>query len=723
MRWELWAVGATLVVSSYGCPRTIMCAPGEVLVEGRCAFDCPPGSTSGCRDTGVNVDATADGGDAMPCPMGQTRCGAVCVDLQTSVDHCGRCDMTCRAPEAGTAMCSMGSCTLTCPSQTHECGGACVSNDAVESCGTRCEPCPVPAGSRALCTAQMCAFECLPGFERVGDACEARVPRPVFPPGTSTVSSHQPTLRWELGAGTDGAVVEVCRDRACTMRVAMFDATGTSARPSMALPASTVLFWRLRGRVGTIAGTRFSPTWQFRTRATSAASVDTAYGTELDINGDGFTDVAMGAPNTGSARGSVQLGLGGATGVSAVRTVTSPIDGGQFGARINPLGDINGDGFGDFSISAHLATGAGVTNAGCVFVYLGNMGGLVTAESSRLCGSQPMSFFGFSVAGGDGNGDGYSDVFVGSSGTMPSASRSEGSVSVYYGARGGLAPTPSETVYGSASHSYVGFSVSSGDTNGDRFADVVVAAPTSDGSRGVVLQFAGGSAGVSPAAVTLASGVLTGDLLGWAVDASGDLNGDGLADVVAGARAANVSGRGRAGVALTLLGSRSGALTASTTLAGAVAGDAFGNAVAIVRDTNGDGFDEVLVGAPLADPSALSSAGSAYLFRGSAMGAESTASLTVNGTVAMDSLGTAVGAHPDINGDGRGDFSIGAPAADPMSRNAAGIALVYFGAASPMLHRTFEGAAASDQLGTALATRSPGRSFGSPRSTLWCARR
>ncbi len=716
MRWELWTVGATLVVASYGCPRTIMCAPGEVLVEGRCAFDCPPGSTSGCRDTGVNVDATADGGDAMPCPMGQTRCGAVCVDLQSSVDHCGRCDMRCRAPEAGTAMCSMGSCTLACPSQTHECGGACVSNDAVESCGTRCEPCPASAGSRALCTAQMCAFECLPGFERVGDACEARVPRPVFPPGTSTVSSHQPTLRWELGAGTDGAVVEVCRDRACTMRVAMFDATGTSARPSMALPASTVLFWRLRGRVGTIAGTRFSPTWQFRTRATSAASVDTAYGTELDINGDGFTDVAMGAPNVAPARGGVQFRLGSSRELGAPQQVTSPYNGGGFGRFVTSIGDVNGDGFGDFAIGSHLATVGTFSNAGCVFVHSGAADGMVGAETSRICGTAAAQRFGVTISGGDVNRDGYSDVVVGA----PGAS-ANGRVLVFQGSARGVSPTPAFELEGTASDPSVGGSCSTGDVNGDGYADIVVGA-FGRGGPGSVLLFRGSPSAPSAALVIATGGGSTSEM-GFSVHASGDANGDGCCDILAADPSGSVVGRGNPGSVLLLLGEVMAAPRRVLAFDGALSGDRFGSSVSFVNDGNSDGYDEVLIGAPAANVGTQDDAGAVYLFRGNSSGASTVTSTTIQGVATLDELGSKVASCADINGDGRGDFAVGVPGADPLGRSNAGTAHVYFGGSSPTLHRTVEGSAAFDSLGTALASRSPGHSFGSPRSTLWCARR
>lgn len=703
MRWNHWATVTAIVTSIYGCPRTNMCLPGEVMVEGRCAADCPPGATNGCRDTGVPVDAALEAGDAMSCGAGQTRCGAECVDLSSNANHCGRCDMRCSALEAGTAVCSMGSCSSSCGAGTHACNGACVSNDAPTTCGTRCDPCPTPAGARATCVSQMCGIECLPGFERVGDSCEANVPRPIFPPGTSTVTSHRPTFRWELGMGTDGVVVEVCRDRACTMRVAMFDATGTSARPAMALPASTALFWRLRGRVGMVAGSRFSPTWQFRTRATDA-SVDTAFGTELDFNGDGFSDVAV-----ASARqpGSVQLFFGGTTGLTMSIPIPTPVGETGFGFTISTAGDVDGDGFGDIVIGS----------ANAAFLYSGR------PDRSIL---PPVRIPLGATASGDLNGDGYSDVAVGNPMSPAAPGRSRGSVTIYNGSRTGISAAAGRRVDATPEFDRVGVSVAVGDTNGDGFADVVVSAIAEGARSSSVLRFLGASAGVSAAHDTVVTEAMGGGSLGWRVAASGDINGDGIADIVASAPFARVVSPNIEGLVRTFLGLRMGTPRESTMLAGEIDEGVFGDAIAIVKDTNNDGFDEVLVGAKWANFAMRDLVGSAYLFRGSASGAVATSALTIRGSRAGAQLGMTVASHGDINGDGRGDFGVGAPGSDAMSGTSAGVALVYFGESTPTLHRTVEGAAPNEQLGHSIASRGfsePRSSHPRSRSPRWCAAR
>jgi hypothetical protein len=153
-------------------------------------------------------------------------------------------------------------------------------------------------------------------------------------------------------------------------------ATGDSVRPSADLPPNRVVFWRLRGRVGAVMGTRTSPTWQFRVGARSAP-VDTASGVESDFNGDGFTDVAVGAPGANGGRGRVSVFYGGPLGVSA--TAGRVLEGGAvfdgFGTTIEGIGDVNGDGFADLAVAAPQAAVGGVGSIGYVTVHFGGSGG------------------------------------------------------------------------------------------------------------------------------------------------------------------------------------------------------------------------------------------------------------------------------------------------------------------------------------------------------------
>jgi FG-GAP-like repeat len=195
-------------------------------------------------------------------------------------------------------------------------------------------------------------------------------PRLIAPLSTATVTSQRPTLKWQLANGTDGAHVQICRDRACTSEVTAFDARGASGAPASDLPPG-VVFWRAYGRGGGVTGQVSTPTWQFTVGARSAP-VDTSWGTTLDVNGDGYADVIVGAPSESMTVGIAHVYLGSAAGLASTPAVTLNPPGGQysdFGSSVASAGDVNGDGYGDVIVGANGASGG-------VYVYLGSATGL-----------------------------------------------------------------------------------------------------------------------------------------------------------------------------------------------------------------------------------------------------------------------------------------------------------------------------------------------------------
>jgi hypothetical protein len=108
-----------------------------------------------CTAVGSSFECTNGCSAATP-----LRCGADCVDPNTSTSHCGRCDVTCPVVANGTEACVAGMCGLTCNLQFHACAGACVAQADPTACGPGCTACPVPAGGVATCVAAMCGVAC-----------------------------------------------------------------------------------------------------------------------------------------------------------------------------------------------------------------------------------------------------------------------------------------------------------------------------------------------------------------------------------------------------------------------------------------------------------------------------------------------------------------------------------------------------------------------------------
>ena len=196
---------------------------------------------------------------------------------------------------------------------------------------------------------------------------------------------------------------------------------------------------------------------------------------------------------------------------------------------------------------------------------------------------------------------------------------------MYQGGPGGLATAPTTTLTGPAGSWYFGYSVATaGDVNGDGYADVLVGARIDGDTSGQALLYLGGASGLATPAATTLTGEEQDSYFGESVAPAGDVNGDGYADVVVGAWGyASQTGR-----AYVYLGGASGLATpAATTLTGVAAGDRFGYSVAPAGDVNGDGYADVVVGA-WGDSS---NTGRAYVYLGGASGLATTAATTLTG--------------------------------------------------------------------------------------------
>jgi hypothetical protein len=192
-------------------------------------------------------------------------------------------------------------------------------------------------------------------------------------------------------------------------------------------------------------------------------------------------------------------------------------------------GDVNGDAFADVLVAAPMT----MTATGRVYLYLGRAIGLPTVATTVLTGPDgTLSDFGVGLApAGDVNGDGYGDVVVGADRVGAFAGR----VYLFLGGATGLATTPAATLVGNVgTEGNLGAAVAGTDLNGDGFADLAVSSYNAT-TGGRVRVFNGSAAGLvtaSPAVIAAPDGMRS--AFGATLRGAGDVNGDGVVDLVVG---------------------------------------------------------------------------------------------------------------------------------------------------------------------------------------------
>lgn len=361
-------------------------------------------------------------------------------------------------------------------------------------------------------------------------------------------------------------------------------------------------------------------------------------------------------------------------------------------------------------------------------------------DPSKLNGSNGFkitgkvdSAFGVSVSNaGDVNGDGFDDLLIGAPGTISNNLYSSGESYVVFGKANGFDATIDVaslngsngfTISGIDEFNALGVSVSSaGDINNDGFADIILGTTTdpryrySRGESYIVFGKASGfDANVNLASLNGSDGFLINginflDFSGSAVSNAGDINGDGFDDLLIGAPGADPDRRFAAGASYVVFGKADGfdpsislgSLNGNNgfALSGINAGDGLGGSVSSAGDVNGDGFNDLLIGAPSANrfyngifgqEYSLENAGESYVVFGKADGFSSNVNLAtlngsngfaISGLEAGDRLGSAVSSAGDVNGDGFADIIIGASGANPNFQDNAGESYVVFGKAN-----------------------------------------
>ncbi len=474
-----------------------------------------------------------------------------------------------------------------------------------------------------------------------------------------------------------------------------------------------------------------------------------------DINEDGIDDLIIGArggdPNGDSYAGESYVVFGG-MGVGASGSFDlSSLDGSNgfvingadeshfSGTAVSSAGDINGDGADDLLIGAPNVNPFGNFYAGATFVVFGGagVGASGSINLSSLNGSNGFVLNGIDAydtsgravsSAGDVNGDGFDDLIIGVTSADPDQRSSAGESYVVFGGanvgatgslRLNLLSGPNDpdgfVLTGITDRDFSGRSVScAGDVNGDGVDDLIIGAdgadPNGNLSAGESYVVFGG--GVSSGTFRFdsldgsngfaISGIDREDESGFSVSGAGDINGDGANDLIIGAGDADPNGTGEAGESYVVFGGAgvvaSGTFQLSSidgsngfVIHGIDASDRSGHSVSMAGDVNGDGADDLVIGATLADPNGTVDAGESYVvFGGAGVGASGVIELSsldgangfvVSGIDEDDRSGDRVSAAGDFNGDGVDDFIIGAERGDPNGNDGAGESYVVFGRA------------------------------------------
>jgi hypothetical protein len=436
-----------------------------------------------------------------------------------------------------------------------------------------------------------------------------------------------------------------------------------------------------------------------------------------DFDGDGFDDLAVGAPNednTVTEEGRVIVQYGSADGLFPSRAErlgeglagSVAEQGDHFGAAL-AAGDFDGDGFDDLAVGVPDEDGA-ATDDGQVIVFFGSQNGLNPVNAQFLTqanGNQTREAgdrFGATLAVGDFDGDQFDDLAVASP-TEDIAADGDGVVTVFYGTPSGLTTGSgtdalTEATAGGAPENgdHFGLTLAAGDLDGDQRDDLVVGLPDEDDvatDDGNVIVFYGGSSGLLPADTERISQVDAGrpsepgDRFGSAL-AVGDFDGSGHDDLAVGVPD-EFQNFDADGVVIAFFGSAQGLLqpdTAMTELLTQTAGgetmetgDRFG-ATLTVDDFDRDGFGDLVVGVPFEDVT-VEDDGLAIAFYGSAAGLRSQPPEQLlpetagNGAELDDRFGATL-TSGDFNGDCVPDLAIAAPREDIFSTPDAGA--VYF---------------------------------------------
>ena len=465
-----------------------------------------------------------------------------------------------------------------------------------------------------------------------------------------------------------------------------------------------------------------------------------------DFDGDGYDDLAAGVPfedvNAIVNAGSINVIDGSQDGLTAVgdQIITRPTFGATYLAEANDnlgetlaAGDFNGDGYMDLVAGLPDSAIDGQANAGSVQVFYGSATGLQNPDEQHVFSQagainglvEANDQFGYALAAGDFNGDGYDDLAVGSPQESVNSVNNAGAVNIIFGSADGLTEANDQQwveddfpLFGNSQEGdQMGYALAASDFDKDGYDDLAIGVPyqallDNNGilrdNAGMVYIVPGAPTGPTTDIYTIFSqagdvgGLVEADDLFGAVLHTGDFNGDGYGDLAIGLPFENVGAIEDAGAVNILYGSTVGLSDEGNQIidpdnsgfgAALSAGDdhRFGHALT-AGDYNGDGYSDLVIGIPRQDlgitPNITNAAGAAIIVPGGQNGLNTSAyqflaqnnNLILGTAENSDWFGYAL-TTGDYNGDGYADLGVGVPFDDDNVNDAdnGGNVMVFYG--------------------------------------------
>lgn len=397
------------------------------------------------------------------------------------------------------------------------------------------------------------------------------------------------------------------------------------------------------------------------------SATETGSGVPSDFNGDGYGDLAVGAPyediGTASDTGGVNVLYGSAAGLSSTGNqfidetstgLLTDATGDVFGWS-TAVGDFNGDQFADLAVGAPGNDQGAWPDAGGMFIILGSGAGLVPtagqywSQASPDIQSDPQAdeVFGLALAAGDLNGDGFGDVSVGVPGEAVGGDSTAGAVNVLYGGASGLTSVGNQfwsqdsTDINNAAEpdDEFGLSVAIGDFDGNGFGDLAVGVPletlTNGTDAGAVNVIYGSAAGLTATnddfwnqdSTDINDKVEKDDWFGYSL-AVGDFDADTFVDLLVGVPAEGINNQSDAGAANLIFGTSSGLAATGDQFwhqdkdginDTAEPADTFAFSIS-AGDFDGDGFDDAAFGIPGEDVTGATDGGAVSVIYGTSAG-------------------------------------------------------------------------------------------------------